>query len=501
MDSFIKILSNIPFVILCLYIGGLFIISAYASRLSSGSASAFLLAGRKMTTPLIAVSVAGLAIGAASTVGVAESAFNSGLAAGWYNGAWAAGAFVMGMVGAGKYRQLGVSTLPELFDRVFGRESRLISAIALLIVMMMIASLQYLAGGAILSALLPEFFTFQTGMYVSAAVFISISLIGGLWSSGLSNYLSVALIYFGIIVATFITVAKSGGLTSLMQQLPASPTDHWFSLQGTIPAAALVGWFVVMITQTLTAQGPVQIACSAKDEKAAKNGYLWGAFIIFPIGFFCAVLGMAARVQFPDIIPTQALPQIILALPPIIAGIVLSALWAADVSTACTILMGASTLFTQDIFKRFLAPNSSDRTVLKVSRISVIVIGLSTLILAFQASNIVKTMMISLSLTTAFTLIFLMVLFKPEWCRKSSAFATTLVGIIGLASWQFIPAVPKFFQTTLPMFNHPIYLEWILCTLTFFTVPLFDKRRVRLAANVEETVSEEEESCIASTIS
>ncbi|WP_434778060.1 sodium:solute symporter family protein [Neisseria sp. Ec49-e6-T10] len=470
------IFNNIPFLILCVYIICLFIISMYANRLAKGSTSAFLLAGRKITTPLLALNVAALAIGAASTVGVAESAYNTGLAAGWYNGAWAAGAIVMGLVAAGKYRRLGLSSLPELFDQVFGKESRLLSAIAILIVLMMITSLQYLAGGAILSSLLPEIFSFKSGMLVSAVVFISIALIGGLWSSGLSNILSITLIYLGVIIATILSVMNIGGLSELSTQLPVS--DHWFSLKGTIPMAVLVGWFVVMITQTISGQATVQLACSAKNDKVAKRGFIWGGIIIFPVGFFCAVLGMVARVQFPDIQPTLALPQVILALPPILAGIVLSALWAADVSTACTILIGSSTLFTQDIFKRFVAPQSNTRTTLWISRLAIIFIGIITLILALHASDIVKTMMIGLSLTTAFTLLFLMVIFRPQWCRKSSATWTTLAGILVLALWHFIPAIPQFFSSQLPFFNHPIYLEWIICTLVFFCVPLFDQRKV-----------------------
>ncbi len=491
MNTLMSILSNIPFLILCLYIGSLFLISAYASKLSKGSTSDFLLAGRKLTTPLIAVSVAGLAVGAASTVGVAESAYSGGLSAGWYNGAWAGGALAMGLVAAGKYRELNVSSLPELFDRVFGKYSRLMSAAALLIVLMMIASLQYLAGGAILSTMLPEFFSFKAGMLVSAAVFIGIALIGGLWSSGLSNIISVALIYVGIIIATIVSLTKVGGFSGLSAQLPVG--EHWLSFKGNLPLSILIGWFVVMISQALSAQGTVQIACSAKDSKTAKRGFIWGALLIFPIGFFCAVLGMVARVLYPDIIPTVALPQVILGLSPILAGVIISALWAADVSTACTILMGASTLLTQDIFKRFIKPNASEKTLSITSRLAVVLVGLFTLILAFQASNIVKTMMISLSLTTAFTLVFLMVLFKPEWCRKSSAFWTTLVGIIGLIVWQFIPEVPVFFKHYLPFFDHVIYFEWLLCLLTFFAVPLFDKRRISLGKtqSVIETSSEE----------
>ena len=41
-------------------------------------------------------------------------------------------------------------------------------------------------------------------------------------------------------------------------------------------------------------------------------------------------------------------------------------------------------------------------------------------------------MMIGLSLTTAFTVVFLFTVFAPSLCRKNSAFYTTVVGLIGI---------------------------------------------------------------------
>lgn len=82
----------------------------------------YLFAGRKLSTSLIAFNVTGLAVGAASTVGVAENATQVGIAAGWYNGAWAIGAVVMGVLAAGKYRQMGCSTIPELFERYYDKK-------------------------------------------------------------------------------------------------------------------------------------------------------------------------------------------------------------------------------------------------------------------------------------------------------------------------------------------------------------------------------------------
>ena len=65
---------HIPFFIVCAYIVLLFIISYYAKRRSSGTAANYMLAGRQLTVPLITVSIVGLAVGGASTIGVAEQA-------------------------------------------------------------------------------------------------------------------------------------------------------------------------------------------------------------------------------------------------------------------------------------------------------------------------------------------------------------------------------------------------------------------------------------------
>ena len=467
---------SIQLTIIVLYIAVLFGISFYAKRLAANGSTNFLFAGRKLGPILVAVNVAGLAIGAASTIGVAENAFSTGLAAGWYNAAWAAGALVMGLVAAAKYREMNCTTVPELFERYYDKKGRVIAVFGLIIIQMVITALQYLAGGAILSSLLPDIFSFQNGMIISAVVFIGITLIGGLWSSGLSNIVSVVLIYIGVVVGTYMTVANQGGVGAIAAKLP--PGTDWFGAVGGLGLATVVGWFAVMITQTITAQGPVQIACGARDGKAARNGYLLGALIIFPIGFLCALMGMAAKVAYPGIKATMALPKIIMSLDPILSGTTLAALWAADVSTACTLLLGAGTLFSQDIYKRFVDPTIAENKYMVVNRISILVIGIVTLWLAFNAVGILRTLLIGLSLTTAFTVVFLFTVFAPGLCRRNSAFYTTLVGMAALAAWQTVPAVR--------VFAHPIYMEWLVCLLTFLAVSVIDKQRIPVVTTKPE---------------
>jgi SSS family solute:Na+ symporter len=308
-------------------------------------------------------------------------------------------------------------------------------------------------------------------------VFIGTTILGGLWSSGISNILSVTLIYIGVLVSTVTIVSNQGGISAIAASLPANV--DWFGPVGGLGLATIIGWLAVMMTQTITAQGPVQVACAAIDGKAARKGFLWGALLMFPVGFLCAIMGVAARAAHPGMQATLALPKMIMGLDPIISGLTLAALWAADVATACHILLGAGTLFSQDVYKRFINPNISDRKYTLVNRYAILGLGIGTLWLAFNAVGIVKTMLIGLSLTTAFTLIFLFTMFAPGLCRRNSAFYTTLAGMVTLFVWQVFPAVQ--------IFAHPIYMEWLVCLVTFFVVAIVDQEKIAVV-NKQEAV-------------
>jgi SSS family solute:Na+ symporter len=458
---------NIPLIIVLIYIIVLYVISWYSTKLSkNGGILGYLLAGRGFPAGIVAVMLAGLAVGGASTIGVAENAYKAGISAGWYNAAWAAGAIVVGLVIADKYRKLEVSTVPELFERYFDTSGRIIAVIGQIVIQIVITSLQYVAGGAILAALLPGIFTFKTGMLTSAIVFIGITLIGGYWAAGLSNVINVTVIYFGIILGVILSLKDIGGFTNLSASLPTG--EHWFSPFMGVGIAVVIANFVVMITQTFSTQAVVQISFAAKDAKNAKLGFILAGLIILPVGFLSAILGIVAAAKFPGIKPALALPQTIMALNPWAAGLVLAGLWAADVSTAVGLLLGSSTLVVEDIWKRFIQPEIPEKQQLLLSRGIVLVISLLTYFLATSVLGIIKTLLIGLTLTTSYTVVLLFLVFAPRYCKKGSAFWTILTGIIYLALWQFVPAIR--------IVPHPIYLAWPVALVTFFLVYFLDSR-------------------------
>lgn len=464
----------VPLSIVCFYIVLLYVITWLTRRLSRGGMIAYLLAGRSLPFWVVAPLLTGLAVGGASTVGVAESAYKAGISAGWYNAAWAAGAILVGLIAARRYRQMEVSTLPELFERHYSVSGRVIGVLGQLVLQIVITSLQYVAGGAILSSLLPGVFSFKSGMFVTAVVFVGITLIGGFWAAGLTNIINVILIYVGVLLGAAMAVAKVGGFGQLVLKLPAQHPG--FDL-GAIGGGLIIAWFMVMCTMAFSVQSVAQITFAAKDSSSASKGFILGGLIILPVGFISAVIGLAATILHPGIIPTEALPRTVLSLSPIVAGLVLAGLWAADVSTASALLVGSATLVVGDLIKRFVAPNLEERGERIISRISVFVLSVFTYLLALSVSGILKTLLIGLSLTTAYTLVTLMTLFRPSACRRSHATWTLLMSMAALGLWFVLPQISSFFQKmSLP---HPIYFLWIVSLLTFFLVRIFDKRGIK----------------------
>jgi len=194
--------------------------------------------------------------------------------------------------------------------------------------------------------------------------------------------------------------------------------------------------------------------------------------LILPVGFISALIGMSAAVLHPGIVAAEALPRVALDLPPLAAGLVLAGLWAADVSTASALLMGSASLVSNDIVKRFFAPDLSPARDQRLCRITVAALSVVTFLLALTVEGILETLIIGLTLSTAYTLIVVMTIYWPGACRRSSATWTLAATMISLAVWLAAPASWR-------LLPHPIYLTWIVSLVTFALVALFDRRRIR----------------------
>ena len=241
-------------------------------------------------TPQASTTTSGLAIGGASTIGIAENAFTVGLSAGWYDTAWAIGAVVSSMLAVRYLRRSQYTTISGLVRDLYGTKTSFIMVIAMCIIQSGIIALQYKAGGSILASLLPDIFTVQSGTFFSFLIFMLVAVIGGMGSVSLTNVLNLVLIYVGVILAAALVLWNHGGWEAIDVLTKADPDTPYLSLTAGMGWMGILSWIVVMLGNTNSVQGVVQIGLTGKSDRSATVGFIVGAILMVPVfknvGFF-----------------------------------------------------------------------------------------------------------------------------------------------------------------------------------------------------------------------
>ena len=475
-------MMNIPLLIVGLYIALLFAISIYVSRNKNHDQESFLLYKGQNSTFVVAASIAGLAIGGASTIGIAENAFTVGLSAGWYDAAWAIGAIVSSFVAVKHLRRSGYSTISGLVSSLYGRETGFIMVIAMCIIQSGIIALQYKAGGSILASLLPDVFTVETGTFFSFIIFMLVAMVGGMGSVSLTNVLNLILIYVGVSIAAIIVLTQSGGWEAIQTLTAAEPDVPYLSLTEGMGWIGIISWIVVMLGNTNSVQGVVQIGLTGKDEKSAQRGFIFGALLMIPVGFVCALLGVASKALFPDSQASVALPILLMSIPPVLGGITLSGLWAADMGTACSMIIGLSTTVRNDVLYKIPKNSVSENL---INKTVVVVSSLLTYIIATQMGTILGAMQKSLSIAIGTSFIVVGGLLFPRFTGKRAGFLTVLSSIAAILAWNLAPGLAGIFK------NIGFFMLTV-CGVTFIVSSLLDPVKVGNNENAEiQPVAEE----------
>lgn len=458
--------------IIIIYLVALLVTSWYSTRLQKkGSSKEFLFADQSLGTLLVGVTVAGLAIGGTSTTGVAQNAFTAGISAAWYDVAWAMGALLMAFCFAGKLRNAGFRTINGMWNQLFGKSFQTLGLVIQLVTQITIVALQVIAGGTIIHAIIPSV-SYELGLIISIIVLCLIAVVGGMWSTALTNVINIILIYVGLVVGCIVAVKQYGGFETITAALPAGKSgdgSHWWNLVSGMGTAAVVGWCLTMLLQAAPAAGTIQVAISAKSDKTARNGFVLGALLMIPAGFISAIFGMIAAGSFPELENSaMAMAVVTATLNPVVCGLLLAGVMAACISTASGLLVSLSTMATNDFIIRFLKPDLSDDKQVVYSRVLIVVFSVIAYIIATQVSGILGTIMSVLALWAPYTILMFGVFYFPKTLKKSSGWLVFGMGIVAFVLSKAIPS--------LAIAGQPIYTTFLVSLVMYFVAAAADKR-------------------------
>lgn len=383
------------------------------SKKKSTSASAFHGAG--LGVLMCVAAGTGEWLGGTSTTGISEYGFLYGISGAWYSIANGIGIIFLAIFFAKLYRSLDTVTVPGIIERYIGVDARVVSSVLLTFVMIAVGTAQIIAAGTLGVTVLG--LSYNVSVVIFGIGFIAYTLAGGMNAVGYTNMMHLCTMYGGIILALVIIGGEIGGAGAITKMLPHEPYYNWTGIG--IPKVS--SWIIASILGACTAQAGIQPILAAKDVNVARKAAFITAFVVAPFGIMTALLGMMAKVRFPDLANAKlALPTLMMNLNPVAGGIVLASIMAAILSTVSPIILASGTMITKDIYQRVLKPSATDKEVLFVSRMMT---GIAGVICTFLALFMYGSARILDMVYFAYTIrgsLFVVLLYGIYWKRTTS---------------------------------------------------------------------------------
>ena len=226
-----------------------------------------------------------------------------------------------------------------------------------------------------------------------------------------------------------------------------------------------------MLLQASPSASTIQVAISAKSEKAARNGFVLGAILMIPTGFISAIFGIIAAGFFPELEGNAAMSMaaVTATLNPVVCGLLLSGVMAACISTASGLLVSLSTMTTNDFILRFFKPDMADEKQVVASRWIIVAYSAAAYIIATQVSSILGAIMSVLTLWAPYTILMFGVFFFSKTLKKSSGWVVFGLGIVTFVLCKFV-------APSLSIAGQPIYTVFVVSLAAYILCAIFDKR-------------------------
>ncbi len=358
----------------------------------------FFLAEGSLTWWAIGASLIASNISAEHFIGMAGSGFAMGLAISSYEWFAAATLVIVAVFFIPIYLRNNIYTMPQFLAQRYSDTVSTILAIFWLVVYVLVnlTSILYLGAIAIESLVGISFTTCTIGLAVFA-IFITL---GGMKVIGYTDVIQVVVLIFGGLVVTYLAlqlvsqqngeVGVWNGLLSLREK--ADSHFHMFFAKGhpqyeILPGMALVtgGMWLNNLYYWGCNQYIVQRALGA-DLKTARAGLLFAAFLKLMIPLIVVIPGIAAYVLYQSgpfraamtdvsgvVKPDQAYPVLMNLLPVGMKGLAFAALTAAIVASLAGKCNSISTIFTLDLYKKYVDKSASEQKLVNVGRWAVVV--------------------------------------------------------------------------------------------------------------------------------
>jgi solute:Na+ symporter, SSS family len=358
----------------------------------------FFLAEGSLTWWAIGASLIASNISAEQMIGMSGNGFSMGLGISTYEWMAAATLIIVAVFFMPIYLKNKISTMPQFLSQRYNKTVSLIMAIfwLLLYIMVNLTSILYLGALAVSGISGLDFYTCM----VFLAIFAIIITIGGMKVIGFTDVIQVFFLVIGGLAATYLAVTLvsseygTEGLVNGFKLMTQNHDDHFHMIYPkgnpnymSLPGLTVLfgGMWIVNLNYWGCNQYITQRALGA-DLKTARNGLLFAAFLKLLMPVIVTLPGIAAYALYQKGLFQQdmlgvdgtfnqdrAYPVLLNLLPMGLKGLSFAALTAAVVASLAGKANSISTIFTLDVFRPYFAKDMSEKSLVKVGRLVIVV--------------------------------------------------------------------------------------------------------------------------------
>ncbi|TAE37929.1 MAG: sodium:solute symporter [Runella slithyformis] len=352
---------------------------------------------------------------------------------------------LVGVFFARTFYKWNIITFCDFFLIRFGKKAEFLSAVMIIPSYFGWIAAQFVAMGVVGQVIFGLPLT--TGIWVGATLVMTYTLMGGMWSISITDFIHNILLIIGLVVILVILLSQTGGFAPVVAQQPDRffrflPVQHSFQSWAEYVAA----WITIGLG-SIPQQDIFQRVMASKDAKTAVRSSILAGILYLTVAVLPLFIALIAKSLYPELLqgdPKLIIPRMILNHAPVwIQVLFFGALISALLSTSSGAILAPAAVLGENLIKpRY--PHLTDQQLLAVIRGAVVFVTLASVLMGLARQDIFELV----GESSAFSLVSLFVplTFGLYWKRATNAGCLASMSL-GLGVWLLCAFV---LNTTFP---------------------------------------------------
>jgi SSS family transporter len=487
-------IEAIDWAVIIVYLVGITFIGLWAVKKVRSTAS-FFIGDRKFGKIMMAFFMFGSGTHSEQAVGVAAKTYQVGASGIWYQWLWLFVTPFFWLI-APFFRRMRALTTGDYFEVRYGRSVSGLYAVMGILPLLVAIGVMLRGSGKLVEAVSGGDIKSNVAIIAMTVMFVIYGVAGGLSAAIATNLVQGLLtIVLSFIILPF-ALSKVGSMSGLRESISnpdmlslVSPGEITLFYIIIIAFNALVGWVTMPETMANCAAG--------KTEMEGRTGVTVGIFgkrictIAWMLTGLCAVVMYDKLDKLADAdlaygtMARDLLPEI----SPGLIGLFIAGMLASVMSTCDSLMVVASALFTENIYKKFLVVGKADKHYTLIGRIASALVVMLGIFVAFKLESVVEGLEIYWMVSALMGIAFWVGLYW-RGATAAGAWAATLTSLGAFLFTSTKPlGIPWDFNAQLAhklpafmLWEGELYLPWQMIIylsagiLVMIVVSLFTKR-------------------------